>query len=207
MKKEKTEEGEEVNAMIEFDPYDNLNSVLKKVDAHLYEARHGKNKNEKDIKFFGNLPRWLIKLIFWYARRRDEKNKPIYSITKYLPLSATAFIAHLGSLGIKAVYHHLFELGNVSFFITIGKIHKAAVVNQETEEIEIKKVMNLKISIDDCISEGIYLGHVIDLLTSFIKNPERLEDPPELSDEQLDKLMLKKYKEDRLKREQDRKKK
>lgn len=124
-----------------------------------------------------------------------------------MPLYATAFIAHLGSLGIKAVFHHLFELENVSFFVTIGKIHKAAVVNQETEEIEIKKVMKLKISIDDQISEGIYLGHVIDLLTSFIENPERLEDPPKLTDEHLDKLMLKKYKEDRLKRERERKKK
>lgn len=67
VKKEKTEEGDEVNAMIEFDPFDNLESVQKKVDAHIYEARHGENKNEKDIKLFGSLPRWLIKLIFWFA--------------------------------------------------------------------------------------------------------------------------------------------
>ena len=139
VKKEKIEEGEEVNAMIEFDPFDNLESVQKKVDAHIYEARHGENKNEKDIKFFGSLPRWLIKLIFWFVRWRAERNHLIYSITKDIPLFASAYIAHLGSLGIKAVFHHLFELGNASFFVTIGKIHKAAVVNQETEEIEIKK--------------------------------------------------------------------
>lgn len=85
--------------------------------------------------------------------------------------------------------------------ITIGKIHKAQLINEETDEITIRKVMNLKIGIDDRIAPGSYTGPTIDLLKDLIEHPEPLLQPPDLTEEQLDKLMLKKYKKERLERE------
>ncbi|MBN2442701.1 MAG: 2-oxo acid dehydrogenase subunit E2 [Spirochaetales bacterium] len=121
--KEHNENSDEVNAMIEFDPFDTLETVHKTVDHHINQARYGENPNEKDIKLFGSLPRWLISLIFCFARWMDEHNMPIYSITKQVPMWSTCFIAHLGSIGIDAVYHHPFELGTTSILFVIGKIH------------------------------------------------------------------------------------
>ena len=190
--KDKTENGEEVNAMIEFDPFDTLKTVQKTVNEHLNTARYGENPNEKDIKFFGGLPRWLIRFIFWFARWMDEHNMPIYSITKDMPLWCSAFIAHLGSIGIDAIYHHPFDMGTASVLMILGKIHKAQVVNQETEKVEIKKIMNIKGCIDDRIASGIYTGPTLDLLKNLIEHPEPLLKPPDLTDEQLDMLMLKK---------------
>ncbi len=206
VKKEKTDEGEEVNAMVEFDPYDTLDIVQKRVSEKVHEARFGKNQNEQDVKFFGALPRWLINLIFKYIMWSDQKNFPPHSITKGTPMWATAFIAHLGSINMDAAYHHLYEAGNAGIFITIGRIHKAAVVNQETDEIEVKKVMNCRISIDDRIADGAYTGPAVYMLKDLIENPEPLVNPPELTHEQLDKLKLKKYKKERLEREKARKK-
>ncbi len=204
--KEKSEEGEEVNAMIEFDPFDNLESVQRIVYEHLYEARHGVNKNEQDIKFWGAMPRWVIGFIFWLMRWTDDHNMPIYSLTKDIPMWSTVFLAHLGSIGIPAVYHHLYEFGTTGVLITIGKIHKVQLLNQETEKIDIRKVMELKICIDDRITPGIYSGPTIEILRKLIENPEPLIEPPDLTDEQLDKLMLKKYKKERILREKKRKK-
>ncbi|NHJ87192.1 MAG: hypothetical protein FK734_17140 [Asgard group archaeon] len=199
--KDKTEQGEEVNAMIELDPFDTLESVQKIISKHINEARYGENPNEKDIKFFGGLPRFLIRFIFWFARWMDEHNLPLYSITKDMPLFCTAFIGHLGSIGVDAVYHHPFELGTASLLLIMGKIHKAAIVNQESGEIEVKEAMNVRISIDDRIASGIYTGPTVDILKELVEHPEPLLKPPELTDEQLDKLMLKKYKKERLARE------
>ncbi|MHA1345212.1 MAG: 2-oxo acid dehydrogenase subunit E2 [Candidatus Heimdallarchaeaceae archaeon] len=201
VKKEKTEDGEEVNAMIEFDPYDTLETVQKTVSHHLYESRFGVNKNEQDVKFWGSMPRWSIRFIFWLMRWTDERNFPIYSFTKDIPMWSTAFLAHLGSIDVEAVYHHLFELGTTGVLITFGKMHKAPVINEETDKIEVKNVMNLRISIDDRIASGSYTGPTIDMLKDFIENPEPLIEPPNLTDKQLDKLMLKKYKKERLERE------
>ncbi len=206
VKKEKTEEGEEVLAVIEFDPYDTLDTVQKRVYEHIYEARHGENPQEKNIKLFGALPRFALKFIAWFLKWTDERNLRMYKITEDFPFWSTVFIAHLGSLGIDAVYHHTYELGTIGLFFTLGKIHKDAIVNQETAEIEIKTVMDLRISIDDRIASGSYTGPSMDLLKELIENPEPLINPPELTDEQLDKLMLKKYKKERLEREKLRKK-
>lgn len=205
-KKEKTEGGEEVNVMVEFDPFDDLEKVRKKVAEHIHEARHGVNPNEKDVKFFGSLPRFVIRFIFWLNRWMDEHNCPIHSITKDMPLWSSVFFAHLGSIGIEAVYHHLFNLGTNSIFVTIGEKRKVARINPETEKIEEKEVMELKISIDDRIASGAYTGPSVHLLRDLIENPEPLKQPPDLTDEQLDKLMLKKYKKERLQREKERRK-
>ncbi len=201
VKKEKTEDGEEINAMIEFDPFDTLETVQKIVSDHLYESRFGVNKNEQDVKFWGSKPRWIIRFIFWLLRWTDERNMPIYGLTKDIPMWSTAFLAHLGSIGVDAVYHHLFELGTTGLLITIGKIHKAQIIDEVTDEIKIRKVMNLKIGIDDRIASGSYTGPTIDMLKNLIEHPEPLVAPPNLTDKQLDKLMLKKYKKERLERE------
>ena len=50
VKKDKIEGGEEVNAMIEFDPFDTLATVQKTVREEIHEARHGVNPNEEDIQ-------------------------------------------------------------------------------------------------------------------------------------------------------------
>jgi hypothetical protein len=66
--------------------------------------------------------------------------------------------------------------------------------------------MELKVNIDDRIAPGSYTGPTIEFLKRLIEDPETLLKPPELTDEQLDKLMLKKYKKERLEREKQRKK-
>ncbi len=201
VKKEKTEDGEEINAMIEFDPFDTLEIVQKTVAAEIYEARYGVNKNEQDVKFWGAMPRWLIRFIFWLMKWTDDLNMPIYSLTKDIPMWSSVFLAHLGSIGVPAVYHHLFELGTTSLLITVGKMHKAQIINEETDKVEIKRVMELKINIDDRIAPGSYTGPTINLFKELIENPESLIKPPDLTDEQLDKLKLKKYKKERKERE------
>ena len=204
--KDKSEGGEEVNAMIEFDPFDTLETVQKKVYYEIYDAKYGENRNEKDVKMFGSMPRLLIRFIFWFARWMDEHNMPLWFLAKDIPFWSTAYVAHLGSLGIDAVFHHNFEMGTVGMFFALGKMKKAMILNQETEKNELRTVMDVRVTIDDRIAYGSYSGPSIYLLKDLIENPEPLLEPPKLTDEQLDKLMLKKYKKERLQREKERKK-
>ncbi|MEA2071778.1 MAG: 2-oxo acid dehydrogenase subunit E2, partial [Asgard group archaeon] len=160
-----------------------------------------------DIEFFGGLPRFIFRVIFNIVKWLDEHNMPPYFMTKDMPFWSTGFVANLGSIGIDAVYHHLYNLGTVSIFLVIGKIKKEAILNQETEEIEVKEVVNLRISLDERILSGVEIGPIIDLLKKLIEHPETLMEKPDLTAEQLDALKLKKYKKERMKREKERKKK
>jgi hypothetical protein len=190
VKKEKTDDGEEIVSMIEFDPFMTLEEVRKLVDAHIDEARSGLNANEKDIRFFGALPRWMIRLLFGFATWMDRNNRPIYSITKDMPLWCSAFVAHLGSIGMGAAWHHMFELGTAGLFATVGEIHKAAVVNQQTGEIQIKPVMDLILSIDERIMDGVYAAGSLTLFKTLIENPEPLLTPVDLTPAQVEALKI-----------------
>ena len=205
--KQETKSGpRETTATIEFDPFDTITNVQEKVYRKIHKARGGEHETEKDISFFGAMPRWLIRLLFWFGRLTEKYNMPINALVSKLPMFCTYFVANLGSLGIDSVFHHLYELGNAGVFLNIGKYYKGAVVNQETLEIEVKDVLNLRISLDDRFAGGVYTAPVVILLRDLIENPKQLLEPPKLTDEHLDKLMLKKYKTERLAREKQRKK-
>ncbi len=207
VKKDTEEGGEEINAMIEFDPFDTLETAQKIIHAEIHEARHGVNPNEEDVNLAKKMPRWMLRSFFWYLRWSDSHNFPLHSFTKDIPMWSSIFLAHLGSIDIPAIYHHLFEFGTTGILITFGKMHKAQVVDQETGKVDVREVMEIKVSIDDRIASGSYTGPTIKLMQDLIENPEPLLNPPDLTDEQLDKLMLKKYKKDRKAREKMRKKK
>lgn len=193
VKKQLDENSESTNAMISFSPYETLETISKKVDDHLHKARETSNEGDKQIEFFSKLPRFVLRFIFWFVRWADEHNIVLYSITKDMPMWSSVFLANLGSIGLASVYHHLFELGNIGFFAAIGKIEKKPYVDQETGEISARDGVNIRINLDDRISEGVYLNKTVDYLKKFMENPELLETPPELTKEQLEILNLKDF--------------
>jgi len=185
------ENSESTNAMISFPPYETLDTISNRVDEQLYRARETSNEGDKQIEFYSKLPRFILRFVFWFLRWADEHNIVLHSITKDMPMWSTAFLANLGSIGLPAVYHHLFELGNIGFFIAIGKIEKRPFVDQKTGEISVRDSVNIRINLDDRISEGVYLNKTVDYLKKFMENPELLEIPPELTQEQIEALNLK----------------
>ncbi len=94
---------------------------------------------------------------------------------------ASVYVSNLGSLGLDSVFHHLFEYGNTSNFIALGKIHKAPVVD-ENGELSVKDVVRIGYTLDDRISEGIYFVKAIELFKNFMQNPEILERSPSEED-------------------------
>lgn len=92
-------------------------------------------------------------------------------------LYTSAYLANLGSIGLDAVSHHMFEWGNV-FFIVVGKRNKEPVVN-ERGEIEAQEVVDMNISLDKRITESVNYATTIRLLSDLIENPEKLGVPPE----------------------------
>ena len=46
-------------------------------------------------------------------------------------------------------------------------------------ELEVQEVIDLKISLDERITDGVYYAATIALLTDLVENPEKLEVPPD----------------------------
>ncbi len=193
VKREKVVDGKEVNATIRFSPYDTLETVSKKMKHYIEEARHGENPNDKDIELFGKLPRIFLRLIAAMMRVTEKLNMPIKRVTKDLPFYSTIFLANLGSLGLPGAFHHLFELGTTSFFIVLGKVHLASVIDQKTGAPSVKRVIDMSINFDERMADGVYYGPVLDYIRDFLEHPAQLMEPVEVTEELLQKLMLKDY--------------
>ena len=67
------------------------------------------------------------------------------------PMRCSAYVANLGSVGLGAAYHHLFEWGTCSLFVTIGQIKPTVVVGADGNPA-VRRTMELKIALDERIA-------------------------------------------------------
>jgi len=96
------------------------------------------------VDALGLLPRWLT----------DED-----------PLYTSLFVAHLGSVGLEAAYHHLWEYGTCSIFATIGRLRRRTGG---------KRFVEIKYSFDERIEDGYYAARSLQEVRQRLEDPETL---------------------------------
>jgi hypothetical protein len=85
------------------------------------------------------------------------------------PLYTSAFVANLGSLGLDAAFHHLYEHGTCPLFVTLGQITHVAVPDREPTAS--RPEVTIRYTFDERIEDGLYCARSLQLLQ------QRLEDP------------------------------
>jgi len=189
-KRELTDEGEEVNITMSFSPLLTLEEFCKKIHEYISSIKKGSGTSvEKLNSVVAHLPRSLIKLFVWGLKFLDYHNALPKSAIDSLPFYSTVFFTNTGSVGIDAPFHHNFEIGNCGIFSAIGKIRKEKIVNPDGTE-KTKDKVKITFTFDDRITDGIYCARAVDMIRDLVENPEKLEIPLEMNDEQLSKLML-----------------
>jgi macrodomain Ter protein organizer (MatP/YcbG family) len=180
VKRKLSEEASETTVKITFDPRSTIADVVEQVTSVVKATKQSStSRDEAATAIVTRLPRSLIRLAIRAVRTLDYFGLLPASFIKGDALYTSAFLANLGSIGADAVFHHLYEWGNAPFFVAVGQRKKEPVVN-ERGELEVEEVMDLKFSLDERISDGVYYTATISLLTDLIENPEKLEAPPEI---------------------------
>ena len=73
------------------------------------------------------------------------------------PLYTSAFVANLGSIGIDAAYHHLYEHGNCPLFVTIGQVRDGQ--------------LTIRYTFDERVEDGLYCAKSLQVLAQRIEDP------------------------------------
>jgi pyruvate/2-oxoglutarate dehydrogenase complex dihydrolipoamide acyltransferase (E2) component len=89
------------------------------------------------------------------------------------PLYASVFLANLGSIGLEAPFHHLYEYGTVPLFAVIGRISKEPIVDADGA-LAVGQVVHLRYTLDERIADGFYCARSLELLRELLEHPERL---------------------------------
>lgn len=195
VKKKLTIEGKSTMLKMDFQPHDTIDSVRHRFHHLIFKARSDKgNESEGEINFFGKFPRFVLMLAINFFKFLEFLGRMPKDMIESDPLYASAIVANLGSVGLEGtILHHLYEWGNASIFLTLNKIRKVPRVNEKTNAVEIRTVVDVGVAIDERIAEGIYFHHTLKDLQVFMENPKQLEIPPAISSDTLSELRLKDF--------------
>jgi len=184
VKKAMTEEAPEAEARVVFTGRERLDEIRDKVNKHVSRARsNDKGSDDKLIDFVGGLPRPCLNLVARLIRWLDYHNILPSFLMEAIPLYTSVYLANLGSIGLDAVYHHLYEYGTASTFAVVGKVHKEPWVD-DRNRVVVRDIMNVCFTMDERVSEGFYYARSIQLFQTLLEKPELLE-RPDLSLEEL----------------------
>lgn len=173
-RREFSEEGSESNVKIRIKPEDDHKAVIAKMTRDIRKVRNGEEKDDDAfIAMLLKLPRFALRAVVAFLTWCDFHMIFPKDIEAIDPLHCSVFLANLGSVGIDAPFHHLFEWGTCSLFVAIGQIGKKPVV-REDDTIGVKTMVELKIALDERISDGYYYARSFDYFKSLLEHPEKL---------------------------------
>ncbi|MCK5155014.1 MAG: 2-oxoacid:acceptor oxidoreductase [Spirochaetales bacterium] len=182
VKKDLHEDSPEHKTIVKFEEDMNFEEVAAIMRQAINSAmRDEEYDDESLIRFLLRLPKWLLKIAVLIMKRWDRKGRLPKRIRDVDGLHVSAFIANLGSINIpNPPYHHLYEWGTTSFFVTLGKLHRIKILDENDNEY-IKDTIQLGITIDERIAEGFYFMKAMRILREHLENPELLEERPDPS--------------------------
>lgn len=135
----------------------------------------GETNDTDDLaKIIMSIPSFLyrpvVRLLMWMDRHNILPKDMIAAS----PFHTSFYITNLKSLGIGTVLHHIYNFGTCSQFVSMGKERYIPIVDNK-EHITIKKMMQLGLTTDERICDGLYFARAVRYMKKLLAHPEILE--------------------------------
>lgn len=175
IKKGLSEDAEETVLKIHFTGRENVFEIQEKLQKAIAENKDKNAKNNIDslAKVLSKVPDWLMKFFINLFTFLDKHGVLPRAIIDASPFHSSAFLTNVGSIGIDAIYHHIYNFGTVSVFLAMGKKKKRYVY--EDDDIIAEKAISLKWVADERICDGFYYASALKAFYRYMKKPELLE--------------------------------
>ena len=181
VKKKFVDDAQESLAILKFDQDSDISPIQQfhdKLRNIVYSVRvYEKQDSTTDIMdVFKKLPRWCTRIIVGGLKILDYYGKVPASLSKSDPYNSTVFITNLGSIKMSANYHHLVNWGTNSFFVVVGEKYRRPYF-KEDGSFELRDALELGMTVDERIADGLYFAGSVRLLRRLLNEPELLELP------------------------------
>ncbi|MES2642941.1 MAG: hypothetical protein V4850_25885 [Myxococcota bacterium] len=144
--------------------------LVARMNGGIVQERSGKKtRTDKELDLFNFFPRPILRFGAWTLKAADYYNLLPRWYIDGDPLFTSIFIANLGSLGMGAGYHHLFEYGNCPLFIMIGKLEDRVIV-RDGQPI-VRPMLHLRFTYEERIEDGLNARFGIDKFVEVLENP------------------------------------
>jgi len=169
---------EETSAKIKFDATDTIYDVAARVKLAI-----DKNRGEETANFALKLARFamavplLPNVLIFLLRSLDRYGLLPLAILDELPFFTGLFVANMASIGMHSVYHHIYNFGNTSLFMTIGMTERSVTMGEDGK-IKRKRLLPIGITADERVCAGAEYANLFSVMLSHLNHPELLEVPP-----------------------------
>lgn len=162
-----------------FTPRDTAEDVYNKFSAQIEAAKDAEQTSGTDdtAGVMALIPGVVLKFVVWLLKVLDYFGLVPGFLLEVSPFHGSAYFTSMGSLGIKPVYHHLFNFGTIPVFVAFGRKRRAEEIKDG--EIVENKYVDLKFTVDERICDGYYYASLIKYFCRLLSHPEVLDNPPE----------------------------
>lgn len=177
IKKIFSDSGSEALAQIHAKGSDTIDTIHDEIYRQISYCRSDKkDPSTASMDVVQKLPVVLLKLAGAAARFLDRHGWMPQSVIATDPFQCSVVLSNLGSIKLRAGYHHLTNWGTCSVFCTIGEIKKRPFYDDDGH-VEMRESVDLGLTIDERIADGYYYSQTVKLLRTLLENPELLEKP------------------------------
>ncbi|MDW7655653.1 MAG: 2-oxo acid dehydrogenase subunit E2 [Bacillota bacterium] len=188
IKREFKDDSNEEIAVMKFSPDETLTSISQRIQDEVKSVRQKAKEDELTrhgivnwFNYLMNSPRILLRGLVRFLAWLDYHGWLPRFVIELDPMHSSVFVSNLGSLGIDAPFHHLYEWGTTSIFMTIGVAEKVPAVASDGS-IAVRDVVNIAFTIDERISDGYYFARSMKRFRYFLEKPEELEKAAKIPD-------------------------
>ncbi len=185
-KREFSDDSNEEIALLRFTPDETMTSISEKIQNEVRQVRQkAKQDAEKRhgiVNWFNYLmstPRILLRATVRFLAWLDYHGWLPRFVIDLDPMHSSIFVSNLGSLGIDAPYHHLYEWGTTSIFMTIGVSEKKPVLAPDGSVIG-RDFLNIAFTADERICDGFYFARSLQRFRQYLEKPAELDKPANL---------------------------
>lgn len=187
IKKEMNTESPDTAIKLHLKPSDTVYDVYRKFDEEVQKVKNTPLNSSFDqtVKAFTLMPGLVFKFAVWLLKTMDYFGLIPKFLLEVSPFHGSVFFTSMGSLGIPAIVHHLYDFGNLPAFIAFGcKYRRNEVANDGT--VLHKKYVDMTFNLDERICDGFYYATVLKYMRRLLASPERLDTPPEKVEKDID---------------------
>lgn len=176
IKKGLSDEGTETTVKIPFKGTENIFEIKEKMDKEIGENKDNNSSNSTDALagVLSFMPNFALKIAVNLLIFLDKHGLLPKSVISASPFHTSAFLTNVASIGIDAIYHHLYNFGTTGFFLAMGKKKKGYIYDDETFKEE--KCISLAFVCDERICDGFYFASSVKMFNRYLKKPELLEE-------------------------------
>ena len=188
IKKKMALDGEEACIKVVFEPTDTVYDVYDKFNKVVEENKGDDadgNDTEQLASILRYMPGWLLRFFVIFLNWLDYHGWLPQFILDLSPFHGSMIITSMGSLGIRPIYHHIYDFGNLPVFVAYGAKQHGVKLDDDGN-VKKYRYIEMKVTTDERICDGYYYASAFKMMKKLFENPHVLENPPEQVIEDID---------------------